>query len=223
MGTQNFIVGGFFGRLLWLVIVVGKDGCGVVLLGHGHHHHIQRNARTYEAGSGTDFSYRFIICLFLLMSCWEPLYKVWGQMLPSDPGTYVVLLCMEGSTTVNAGALGSLRCEPGWYLYVGSAMGPGGLKARIGRHLEKDKKCRWHVDYLRMNARVAGVWFARGKRKRECFWAARLYSLAGSSVPFRGFGASDCRCPAHLYRFDKRPSPSVLKSKVVESLEMEDG
>jgi len=37
----------------------------------------------------------------------------------------------------------------GWYVYVGSALGPGGLAAKVGRHLGGRKMCRWHTAYLR--------------------------------------------------------------------------
>ncbi len=33
-------------------------------------------------------------------------------------------------------------------IYVGSACGPGGLSARISRHLRKDKKIHWHIDQI---------------------------------------------------------------------------
>src|SRR5665647_2250805 len=42
----------------------------------------------------------------------------------------------------------------GFYIYVGSALGPGGLK-RVTRHINfsrnKDRSPRWHVDYLHLN------------------------------------------------------------------------
>ena len=46
------------------------------------------------------------------------------------------------------GRLGALPVEPGFYVYVGSAFGPGGLERRVGRHATTEKKHRWHIDYL---------------------------------------------------------------------------
>ncbi len=39
--------------------------------------------------------------------------------------------------------------KPGFYIYVGSACGPGGLRARISRHLcGKRKRLHWHIDRI---------------------------------------------------------------------------
>ena len=29
----------------------------------------------------------------------------------------------------------------------------------------------------------------------------RMQKVKGATIPFRGFGASDCSCPSHLYFF----------------------
>ena len=69
--------------------------------------------------------------------------------LPSLPGTYALVLSASACQKFAVGRLGTLTVEPGFYLYVGSAFGPGGLAARVGRHCRREKTCRWHVDYLR--------------------------------------------------------------------------
>ncbi len=46
------------------------------------------------------------------------------------------------------GRLGSFNIIPGFYAYVGSAFGPGGLRARIRHHLESVAQPHWHIDYL---------------------------------------------------------------------------
>jgi Uri superfamily endonuclease len=112
------------------------------------------------------------------------------------------------------GKLGVLEAQPGYYLYVGSALGPGGLAARVGRHLRSEKPLRWHVDYLRAAADVEEVWYATGKSHRECRWASVLNSLPGASVPLVGFGASDCGCPSHLYFFNMPPSLAGFRLKL---------
>ena len=43
---------------------------------------------------------------------------------------------------------GKLTLAAGQYAYVGSAHGPGGLRARVGRHLRAEKPLHWHIDYL---------------------------------------------------------------------------
>jgi Uri superfamily endonuclease len=57
-------------------------------------------------------------------------------------------------------------------VYVGSALGPGGLAARIGRHRRQNKLGRWHVDYLRAVTQVEEVWYATLPERQECFWEA---------------------------------------------------
>ncbi|MDC7789088.1 GIY-YIG nuclease family protein [Rhodoplanes sp. TEM] len=84
---------------------------------------------------------------------------------------------------------------PGRYLYCGSARGPGGLRARIARHLRRRKTLRWHVDRLTTRGTVIAVWAVPDGD--ECALAG---ALAGLPVPIPGFGASDCRrCPSHLF------------------------
>jgi Uri superfamily endonuclease len=42
----------------------------------------------------------------------------------------------------------SIILPAGRYLYCGSAKGPGGLKARLSRHMRRGKSVRWHIDRL---------------------------------------------------------------------------
>lgn len=117
----------------------------------------------------------------------------------------MLILRLQRPATATVGRLGRFRFPAGWYAYVGSARGPGGLAARITRHLREPKPRRWHVDYLRAYARPVEIWYAVGTRKRECAWTKALSGLPGASIPVPRFGASDCRCPAHLIHFASRP------------------
>ena len=69
--------------------------------------------------------------------------------LHSLPGTYVLVQRFSKRLEISVGKLGVLEAQPGFYVYVGSALGPGGLAARVGRHCRREKILRWHVDYLR--------------------------------------------------------------------------
>ncbi len=120
--------------------------------------------------------------------------------LPAAPGSYALLLRVEAPVTLHAGRLGALPLEAGHYVYVGSARGPGGLRGRVARHLRAEKKPHWHIDALTAAAPVVEVWAVQGGERLECAWAAALGTLPGVTIPARGFGASDCRCPAHLLR-----------------------
>jgi len=134
--------------------------------------------------------------------------------LPSLPGTYVLTLATSSPREITIGRLGALAVQPGFYVYVGSAMGPGGLAARVGRHCRCEKRLRWHVDYLRSVARLDEVWYATGKARRECRWARVLARMPGASMPLARFGASDCRCRAHLLFFTAQPSFVAFQQKL---------
>ena len=69
--------------------------------------------------------------------------------LPSLPGAYVLVLRFSKRLEISVGRLGVLSAQAGYYVYVGSALGPGGLAARVGRHCRREKTLRWHVDCLR--------------------------------------------------------------------------
>ena len=123
--------------------------------------------------------------------------------MPGAPGTYVLLMSARRARVITAGRRLRVALHPGWYLYVGSAFGPGGLRARVSRHCRRDKPLRWHIDYLRRHTRALGAWYASGEPSREHVWAARL---AERLDVITGFGASDCDCPGHLFHTEQSPS-----------------
>jgi Uri superfamily endonuclease len=83
------------------------------------------------------------------------------------------------------------------------------LAARLNRHLRGHGKQRWHIDYLRQITRPIGVWLAPDARL-ECTWAQTLQQLPQARTPIPGFGASDCRCAAHLFAFDDITTDSII-------------
>ena len=137
-------------------------------------------------------------------------------MLPDRPGTYVLILHLPRPTTITVGRLGRFQFPAGWYAYAGSAHGPGGLAARVARHLRESKPLRWHVDYLRAHARPIKVWYTEDHRRRECAWAAALSALPDAFIPAPRCGASDCRCPAHLIHFAAPPDLAAFTRVVGE-------
>lgn len=101
-----------------------------------------------------------------------------------------------------------MRLPPGLYAYCGSAYGPGGLRARIARHMKPDKTPRWHVDRLTAAGRIVRI--AAHEGGWECDLVDRLRA-AGGRTPPRGFGGSDCRrCRAHLLALEDGCSLSRL-------------
>ncbi len=130
--------------------------------------------------------------------------------LPGAGGTYALGLMLAVEVQVTVGALGQGIFPPGLVLYVGSAWGPGGLAARLGRHLRGDGKPHWHIDALRRWATPVALWIAPGEHL-ECNWARALVDLPGVRIAMSRFGASDCRCPSHLFRIE----PKVLVTLVL--------
>lgn len=84
------------------------------------------------------------------------------------------MLTFSERAEIVVGKLGVLEAQPGYYVYVGSAFGPGGVAARVGRHFRREKTLRWHMDYLREVAQIEEVWYATEKAHWECRWASML-------------------------------------------------
>lgn len=114
-----------------------------------------------------------------------------------DKGTYC-LVFRNPACTVRTGALGNIVFRAGWHVYVGSALGSGGLK-RLERHIalagDRNRSPKWHVDYLLTNPdfQLSSAVYACMGTRMECRVAA---ALGGDDVP--DFGCSDCRCNSHL-------------------------
>jgi Uri superfamily endonuclease len=130
--------------------------------------------------------------------------------LPSLPGAYILEFWLPQPAVVIIGRLGRRSFPAGAGFYLGSACGPGGLKARLGRHLRPGDLARphWHIDYLHGVAQPRAAAYliqpqAAPGLPLECRWSRRLAALTGACVPLPGFGASDCRagCRAHLVMF----------------------
>ena len=121
-------------------------------------------------------------------------------MIPAGKGTYALILQLSLPCRIKVGRLGLMEFPAGLYIYVGSAFGPGGLRARIAHHMKRASRPHWHIDHLRRVCDVEEVWYVEGERL-ECTWARRLLRNS-AAVPVPGFGCTDCRCNSHLFRVD---------------------
>jgi len=101
------------------------------------------------------------------------------------------------------GRLGSFNIIPGFYAYVGSAFGPGGLRARIRHHLESVAQPHWHIDYLLGYAEPVEVWYALAGRKLEQNLAELMLALWSGSIKSGG-GSQRTIKPAHESRETNR-------------------
>ncbi len=115
--------------------------------------------------------------------------------VPSDIPwiSYSLFILVEKSQIITVGRLGRFEFIPGNYIYSGSAR--RNLLARVNRHLKKQKKLRWHIDYL-LSAPTVDIVKVVVSTISEC----DLVAAGGGSIIVPGFGASDCRsgCGSHL-------------------------
>ncbi len=119
-------------------------------------------------------------------------------------GTYALVLHLESEHTLAVGKLAIVSFPPGYYLYVGSAL--GGLFHRVKRHVNGGNKLHWHIDYLRQVADVVEVWYLVSDERLECKWFRAARNMEAARVLVNGFGASDCGCESHLVYFAAAPS-----------------
>jgi len=126
--------------------------------------------------------------------------------LPEAKGTYVLIAFVSRMKRLHIGQLGTFAIVPGFYAYVGSAFGAGGLRARIGHHLESTANPHWHIDYLLTCATPAEVWYSTANQKLEHHWAEVLENASRFRVPIPRFGSSDYHRSrsSHLF-YSKRP------------------
>lgn len=134
------------------------------------------------------------------------------ESLPAAPGSYALVMCNRARIEIDVGRLGRARFERGFLVYVGSAFGPGGLRARVGRHASTQKTVHWHIDYLRPHVELEEAWLNTGRENREHEWARRLGAQIEIAHP--RFGASDCRCTSHLFFSADRPMPTLIGDEI---------
>lgn len=130
----------------------------------------------------------------------------------AQKGIYILFLHNPRKQHIQIGKLGRFTFVAGYYAYVGTACGPGGLAARLGRHARKDKVLRWHIDYIRQAMAVEDAWVSHAPASAEHPVAQCLAQLPGISVPVPRFGASDCDCIAHLFFMSQLPERKLLNS-----------
>jgi Uri superfamily endonuclease len=127
-------------------------------------------------------------------------------------GIYCLVLSGGGSL-IRIGAIGEQFFPQGYYVYAGSALGPGGLSARVGRHITTAKfpgsKTHWHIDHLlhHPSFRLVAVYCAETEEPLECKLAR---GIGGDGM--RRFGCSDCGCASHLFFFPHYPGPEICRA-----------
>ena len=168
-----------------------------------------RPTRIRSLGRGTQYSGICIMGFSIIHKKGQfegGLGPVQLRRVPNLPGSYAVIMYIDRSLSLCVGALGRSDLKVGYYCYVGSAFGPGGLRGRLGHHVRGGDRFHWHVDYLRSVAEIVEIWWTMDSCKREHDWARVLGGELRLVIPIRGFGSSDCSCRAHLFYAKSKPS-----------------
>jgi sugar fermentation stimulation protein A len=121
---------------------------------------------------------------------------------------------LDKNSRISIGKRPSQDFPRGFYCYVGSGM--KNLKQRIDRHLAREKRLRWHIDWFLTHAKILEVKKIESEKRLECAFSRELADLAEEPV-MKGFGASDCDCVTHLHYF--KQNPTRLVDGVVKRLE----
>ena len=138
--------------------------------------------------------------------------------MKSKPGTYVLILRSHSRVKAQIGRWGLLSTAPGYYIYVGSAFGSGGVQARVLRHCRETKSKHWHIDYLREVTKPVCAWYSYDSRHIEHKWAQVLSDISDTSS-VKGFGCSDCDCYSHLFFTARKPDLAQFASITGDGVE----
>ncbi|MGA2660124.1 MAG: GIY-YIG nuclease family protein [Verrucomicrobiota bacterium] len=141
--------------------------------------------------------------------------------LPEDKGTYILIAQVLQMKRLEIGSLGQFDIVPGFYAYVGSGFGSGGLRGRIYHHLASTAEPHWHIDYLLRVATPVEAWFSTANSKLERRWAELLENAPGFCVPIPRFGSSDYHRSraSHLFYSKRRPSFRWFREQMLEVFE----
>ncbi|MDP1959420.1 MAG: GIY-YIG nuclease family protein [Methylotenera sp.] len=118
--------------------------------------------------------------------------------------TYQLTIQVRQDSTIQIGKLGAFHFPAGYYVYTGSAK--RNLEARIQRHLSKEKRLKWHIDYLLHAPEVEVIKVGRWTES-EC----EVNQQVHGNVLIPRFGATDCHsgCGSHLKFLSKLDAPLV--------------
>ena len=129
----------------------------------------------------------------------------------SNKGVYYIIIKLFQNHYIKIGCLGTFSIPAGFYVYVGSSQ--NNLERRIERHLRREKKFHWHIDYLLHYGKVISVQKYSGEKSAECLLNCKIGNIRNAKIPAKGFGSSDCTCVSHLHFFLDDPEPMISKFK----------
>lgn len=119
---------------------------------------------------------------------------------PDLKGTYILFMFLRDRIDVKIRDR-KVTINTGYYVYIGSAFGAGGLTSRLHRHLRKKKKRYWHIDQITTSefCEIQSIGIIID-RKIECEVSEKI-SKIDFIESINGFGNSDCNsCQSHFYK-----------------------
>jgi Uri superfamily endonuclease len=121
-------------------------------------------------------------------------------------GIYILIIQINKNIRPKIGALGEVTFPAGLYAYVGSAQ--NNLELRVKRHLGKEKRLFWHIDYLLNNeaAKIIGIYCRQGGKTEECHIASYLRRMP-SQLP-----VSDAQTAAATATFSALKASNFLEN-----------
>ena len=142
--------------------------------------------------------------------------------VPESKGAYLLIVSVKQTQRLVIGQLGRCTFIPGFYGYLESACGHGGIRARISRHLASVGEPHWHIDYLLNFATPIEVWYALSDRKLEQEWAEMLQHSGRFQTPIalRCIGLSPQPDDASVL-FETTPFVSVVRGEGQGGLQTE--
>ena len=144
--------------------------------------------------------------------------RINSDSIPTSKGTYLLFLSNTKSQKINIGKQGGFLFPSGLLVYVGSALGAGGLRGRISHHLRVNRKCHWHIDYLLQKMLVCQVLYTENPSRLEHEWAMLLERIPKLNIPMKRFGASDCQCASHLFHIPSKYGGIHIEQKLKEDV-----
>ena len=129
---------------------------------------------------------------------------------------YCLVLHLGESKKIRVGKLGEFVFPSGYYVYTGSAK--NSINSRISRHLRKEKRKHWHIDYFLEESKVILVFITN--KYGECELNEKVFEIGKGKRVAKGFGSSDCKCESHLalitdlhslYRFFEKSGKVIFR------------
>ena len=128
------------------------------------------------------------------------------MVIEPKPATYALILSCTSNARFRSGAWERCNFSAGitftWgarWVQVACVPGSPTIKSSSTRP-------HWHIDYLRAHTRLHSVWLSYSGIRHEHEWARAMLKVKDATIPFPGYGASDCSCPSHLYFFKYFPT-----------------